>query len=123
MLPPRVSVPVTVNAFAPLASRNPSVFTAVPVRVKFAIVIAELLNVNVPEPVQTIDMPFQLTEAPPIVALAPVMVTIAVLAVIVMDEVPTHVLFTVPVTVMALAPIVSVRAFELFDENDPQVIV
>ena len=119
MLPPTVNVPVQVNAFVSEANRNESVLVAVPVRVKLAIVIPPLLKVKAADPVQTIDMPFQLIEAPPMVCPAPVIVTVAVFAVTVKPVTAPVQVPPAEVIVIWLAPIVSVRVFELFDENDP----
>src|SRR3990167_9484992 len=118
-LPPRVQVPVTIKL--PITVR-PSVLVAVPVRVKFANVVAPPLLGDItwaPAPLITRDIPLKLLDPEANVAVVPVSVTVAVLAVIVKLETVTRKAVCVVVRVIAEAPIVSVRAFEFELENDP----
>src|SRR3990167_5341323 len=118
VLPPKVIVPVTERE---ALSRKLSVLAAVPVRVTLAKTFPVPPPMRAaPEPLKTIDIPVQERLPPLNRALAPDIVRVAVLAgvdrlvgVLVSQLVPPLVI------VIALAPIVSVRAFEFEDENDP----
>ena len=118
-MPPIVRVPLIVVVPDPKVRESP--LAAVPVRVKFATVPVPLKTAP-PEPVRRKDVPLQLNDPVVTVAAAPVAVTVAEFAVIV---IPVAVLGTfqtvalAPLMVIALAPIVIVRAFVLLDENDP----
>ena len=118
VLPPKVIVPVTERE---ALSRKLSVLAAVPVRVTLAKTFPAPPPMRAaPEPLNTIDIPFQFRLPPLNRALAPDIVRVAVLAgvdrlvgVLVSQLVPPAVI------VIALAPSVRVRVFEFELENDP----
>lgn len=102
----------------PLPQTIESVLEAVPTRVRFARVGETACCRQGPEPVATTLRPFQLV-FPRNVAPAPDIVSTAVFVVIVRFVAMTSHEAEAPVTVIALAPIVSVRVFELEELSDP----
>jgi len=117
LLPPSVQVPVQIMF---PARETESVLFAAPARVIFANVVPPEAGVIVrpPFPVKTRLSPFQFvtlveTKFPLVV------VMVAVFAVIVRVPLAQFTASPAIVSVIALAPIVSVRVFEFDDENDP----